>query len=292
MSVVNQPAQELTDQELEERAKLCFDLEQNVKAALQKGRQALWETAEALHKFDAENAWGPLGYENLSQWLADPEISMTSGTFYRLVSVHRKLIVQRKMQPEKVRGLELSKVAIVLPSIEKGKALLSEALGDVEKLGAKDLRDKYVKSDFDPAVTASEEDEQAEPEPEPESESEPDDDDVIEGRAIEPVDDAEDEMPTEVEWDDINERRKTRRQNLQKYIAGHTNWYPLEGVDGSAREHWRVPAEPPFNVEEAWATMLGELRSAADSGASQPRIPREVIIDGLRAWDSMRLPVP
>jgi hypothetical protein len=135
---------ELTDEEAEERAQRCYGLEQSIKAGLRAGREALWEVARSLHEFDEESGWSALGYEKLGDWLADPEVSMTRRTYYRLIGTHRELAA-RKVKPELLPALDVSKVDIVLPAVKAGRVALDDALEDVKELGARDLRDKYLK---------------------------------------------------------------------------------------------------------------------------------------------------
>lgn len=137
-------ARELSPQEQQQRAEACFKLDQWVRAGLRKGREALWETAEALYHFYEERAWSALGYESLSEWLADPEVGITSSTYYRMVRSWRELIVYRKVPMATVQALDQSKVDLVLPAIEQGRVKVDEALGDVVALGKRDLREKYV----------------------------------------------------------------------------------------------------------------------------------------------------
>ena len=131
---------EPTAEEREEIAAEAHGIDQAIRDALLEGRHALWRVAEGIHKFDAMAGWDWLGYENKSEWLADPEISMTSTTYYRLLGVWRELAVHRKIDPDEFTGLEISKVAIVLRQLQTGKITQKEALGDAGALGARDLR--------------------------------------------------------------------------------------------------------------------------------------------------------
>jgi hypothetical protein len=80
---------------------------------------------------------------------------MTTGTFYRLARTWRNLIVHRKVDPERVRLLDQSKVAIVTEGIVKGGSVtVDDALADAATLGWRDLRDKYAKVESTEADTA------------------------------------------------------------------------------------------------------------------------------------------
>jgi hypothetical protein len=136
-------ARELTPSEREARAKLCFQLHTNVLTALQAGRSALWRLAQALYEFEQERGWLELGYERRTEWLADPEITMTRATYYRLVRAWKVLRVERGLDFPTLGKLDVSKVDIVLPAIASGARKLEDALDDVETLGARDLRHVY-----------------------------------------------------------------------------------------------------------------------------------------------------
>lgn len=139
------PAKELSPAEAEERAEHCFALDQAVKESAQKGREALWELARALHEFDEEAAWSGLGYETLGEWLADSDVSLTRSTYFRLTQVYRELVLRRQLPMSTAAELEVSKVQIVLPKVKAGSVKLADAIADVKALGARDLRVKYMR---------------------------------------------------------------------------------------------------------------------------------------------------
>lgn len=116
-----------------------------IKAALADGREALWRLAEALHAFDEMRGWRDLGYRTLSEWLADADVAITRGTYYRLVKSWRKLVVERKVDADRVRLLDQSKVAIVVDRIAGNEVKVDDAFADVAALGTQDLRAKYAK---------------------------------------------------------------------------------------------------------------------------------------------------
>lgn len=136
-------ARDLTPEEQEAEARLCYELHRSVVSALQEGRAALWGLAEALHSFDEHAGWKRLGYDTKSEWLADPEVSMTQRTYSRLVRTWRVLHLRFGVDKPTLATLEVSKVDIVLPAIEKGSRSLRDALDDVQSLGARDLREEY-----------------------------------------------------------------------------------------------------------------------------------------------------
>jgi hypothetical protein len=136
-------AVEPSDTEVQDRAEHAYALDQRIKESLRAGRESLWDVAAAAHEFDDQAAWSALGYETIGDWLADPEVSMTRGTFYRIVRVYRELVVRRQLPVADLKELEVSKVDIVLGKVKSGEKSLDTALNDVKTLGARDLRDTY-----------------------------------------------------------------------------------------------------------------------------------------------------
>jgi hypothetical protein len=136
---------ELTQQEAEKRAEVAFQLNERVKDGLAAGREALWQVAEALYEFNEEAVWTALGYETLADWLADPDIGMTKSTYYRLTRMWRQLVIHRKITPAQIKLLEPSKVDIVLGAVEQGRVSVNKALADAKDMGARDLREVYMR---------------------------------------------------------------------------------------------------------------------------------------------------
>jgi hypothetical protein len=68
-----------------------------------------------------------------------------------MVSIYRELAVIRQVPEKTLADLDASKVDIVLPSVKAGNTNLKDALSDVQALGARDLREKYIKRP-DPAT--------------------------------------------------------------------------------------------------------------------------------------------
>jgi hypothetical protein len=192
---VQPEARELTPAEWEQGAQDAFAIEERIKTAMNDGREALWRMMEALYEFDEESAWRFLGFESLSEWLAQPEIGMTRTTYYRYVRTWRELAVIRKVSVPALAQVDPTKVDIVMPAVKAGRYNLNQAFADVQELGWRDLREKYVPK---PAVVAdpAEPDDDigqvdAQPADEAEWAAEPQDEppepEVINGTATEPA---------------------------------------------------------------------------------------------------------
>jgi hypothetical protein len=159
-------AKELSPDEAEVRAERCFELEKEIKAGLQAGREALWRVARAAHEFDEENGWTALGYENVTEWLADPEVGMTRSTYFRMVGAYRELVVKKQLPMETVAELDVSKVDVVLPRVKGGTVSLKTAIEDMKTLGWRDLRTKYLgRKDATPSAGTDDDESAAAPPP-------------------------------------------------------------------------------------------------------------------------------
>jgi hypothetical protein len=146
MAIEPSTARDLTDEEQEARAEFCTDLEDKIKGNLNGVRTNLWDLAHHLYEFDQEEGWSALGYETQQEWLAQPEIGMTRSAYFALVRRHRELVVVRQLPPATLAELDPSKVDIVMAAIEHNRGKLEDILDDVKTLGARDLRDNYVKN--------------------------------------------------------------------------------------------------------------------------------------------------
>lgn len=195
----------LSPDEAEERGKHCYELDQEFRAALREGRAAMWRAARAAHQLDEENGWTALGYETQAEYLADPEIGQSRSQFFRLVSLYREFVVQRKLPMATVEELDYTKADIVLPKVKAGSVKLTEAIDDVKALGARDLRDKYFeRKSPDVGTRAPSDDDYVAPPPNPTDDtpqwagSGPQEaaDDVVEGDVI----DAESESQEDAEF--------------------------------------------------------------------------------------------
>ena len=138
-------ARELSDEELQLAVDEAFAYERQVKEGLARGREALWQTAEALYEFSEVGGWRYLGgYETLGDWLADPEISLTRSTYFRLVETWREVVVRHEVDPATVRALDPSKVALTLPAVRDGRETMDGALDAAATNGWRDLRERYL----------------------------------------------------------------------------------------------------------------------------------------------------
>lgn len=136
-------SRDLTAEEQEARGQLCHDINDRIIESLSQGRVAMLELAHALYDFHQETGWSSLGFAKQEDWLAQPEINITTTDYFRLIRRWRELVVVRHIDTSRLAQLEPSKIDIVMPAIEDNKVSADDALHDAEALGARDLREKY-----------------------------------------------------------------------------------------------------------------------------------------------------
>jgi len=139
---VPHPARELSPEEHAERVEACRALDQQVKAGLRAGREALWRLAKALHEFDEENGWTALGFAKKDDWLAHPDVDLSYDQFQRLVRVYRET-ARRQADFVALQTTDLSKVDLVLPAVKEQRVSLDDALEHARTLSWRELRAEY-----------------------------------------------------------------------------------------------------------------------------------------------------
>ena len=284
--------QDQESQQAVAEAEEAYAVETQVKAAMAEGREALWRLAEALYAFDEMRGWLKLGHDNLSSWLADSDVTLTRGTYYRLVKTWRKLVVERHIDAGRVRLLDQSKVAIVVDQIADGKATVDDALADVEALGAQDLREKYYGPK--PEKPAKTDNGTSGHKPEgltPEEVAEMTDEDLEEIAAGEG--DVSDE-DREVAKAEIAQRAESNEPGEEPDPADDPEFKSLDGgeVDNELGAGTAEPEEATSPSAQALvdadALPWDEMKIAYQSGATFPRLSREVVGEFLQ-WHKTHL---
>jgi hypothetical protein len=137
------PARPPTQEEALQESEQAFGVAQELVNAINAVRADMWVVAHWCYEADEQVVWLKLGYETKGEWLAQPEIHMTRGTFDRMVRVYRETVVARRLDAPTLEHLDPSKVDIVLAKVNKREVTFKQAISDVESLGAQDLREKY-----------------------------------------------------------------------------------------------------------------------------------------------------
>lgn len=119
-----------------------------LKSAWRESHVANWKLAKAIFDFHEGGFWKWLGYATLEQYLAEPDLGMSRGYFFKLSQTWRDLVEVKQIAPDRLEHLELSKVAEVRKAIMDGKVPVDKGLDDAEAMGQRDLREHYGKRDF------------------------------------------------------------------------------------------------------------------------------------------------
>ena len=136
-------ARELSPDEADALVHRAFETERAIKADLAALHADTWTLAKHLYEFREQRGWTLLGYGTLNEFLAQPEIGISSRWFFRLAQMWRDLVEVKQVSAPTLRDLEPSKVQEVMPAIMSGTVKPDDALADAKALGFRDLREKY-----------------------------------------------------------------------------------------------------------------------------------------------------
>lgn len=281
----------MQDQNAAAEAEEAFAVETQIKAAMRDGRDALWRLMEALYAFDEKRGYLALGHENLSAWLADPEVSMTRTTYYRFVKTWGKLHVERKIDSERLRQLDASKASLVVDVIVAGKAPVDEVLSDVEELGARDLREKYLPpakpKQVEPAKTDDDDDSGLQVEHEPlgeEAVAEIPDDEL---RAIVQDEERYSEEERQLAANEIMFRAAPADPDVNAEPESEADEEPVSG-EVLPPEEEQTTSPTAQAVVDAEALPWDQLEQAFLTNVPNPRIPRSVL-EAFLSWRETHL---
>jgi hypothetical protein len=268
-------ATELEPSEVEQRQKLAYGLDQKIRVVMRRGREALWDLAEALYEFNEARGWTAMDCDSLNEWLADPELGMKASTYRRYVKLWRDTVVKRQLDVETLRQLDISKFDVVLPSVDKGFATIEQAVHDVGSMGMADLREQYY-GGKDPAAAH---DDPIEGTATPTSGDRVKERDAGEPSAAKPVAPAviQAEHPMTTEWAEVVKTAKSRKTSITKHVTQRTSWERCGKGDGNDVMDWIVPMRAEIRA------MYRELCDVIDSGQPNPRIDAAIVRAGLQA---------
>jgi hypothetical protein len=120
----------------------AWDLQSEVIAQVA-GQRASWiMLASRLAEFHAGAGWLLLSHDSFNEWLGQPEISLGRAEAYAMIGAWRDLVVDRGVDPSRLEGLDVSKVAVILPAVRGGRDI-EDALSACETLSRSDLRAEY-----------------------------------------------------------------------------------------------------------------------------------------------------
>lgn len=127
----------------ERAAKKAYEVESKIKTGTGAIKQVWIALAGHLHEFYTGRMWEPLGHDKFETWLGAPELGLKRSQTYQLIEVYEEFVVKRDVTQEDLAGLDMSKLAVVLPALKKDEVELEEALADCEELSRSSLREKY-----------------------------------------------------------------------------------------------------------------------------------------------------
>lgn len=127
----------------ERAAQKAHEVESKIKTGTGAIKQVWIALAGHLHEFYTGRMWEPLGHDKFESWLGTPELGLKRSQTYQLIEVYEEFVVKRDVTQEDLAGLDMSKLAVVLPALRKGDVDLEEVLADCETLSRSALREKY-----------------------------------------------------------------------------------------------------------------------------------------------------
>lgn len=128
----------------ESDASVAFSAEQEIKQTIKRMKADWIVLAQQLYEFVEAEHWRALGYDSIGEWMASPEIDLEYRQMYVYMEIYRDLVIAKKVKPERLGELQVSRVREVVGAVRKGLVPVKEALNDAESLGRQDLREKYA----------------------------------------------------------------------------------------------------------------------------------------------------
>lgn len=121
----------------------AFKVDQRIKA-INAEMKGLWvELAANLYVFMEGEMWRDLGYETSGAYYADPDVDINIRHAYDLIAAYKQLVIDRGVEPEDLKQLEVSKVKEALPAIRREQVTWEEAKADIQALSKSSLITKY-----------------------------------------------------------------------------------------------------------------------------------------------------
>lgn len=106
--------------------------------------RGLWMVAaKACYGLQQSQGWQQLGYDSLNEYLAQPELGIERGVFFKLVRIWDRFHVKAGIPVERLVDSDWSKLAETVKALDAGAVTADEAVSDAAALGFRDLREKY-----------------------------------------------------------------------------------------------------------------------------------------------------
>jgi len=118
----------------------AWTVDQRIKQ-IKKATESLYvELAHSLYEFHDGEMWATLGYDSLTEYFSDPDVQLDPRWAYNLIAIYRQLVVERGVDENRLKELEVSKVTEALPAIRRGQVSVDEAFADIKALSKRDLK--------------------------------------------------------------------------------------------------------------------------------------------------------
>jgi hypothetical protein len=140
--ILKEPAVDRRSTE-EIEAAAAYQVDQRIKKIV-RNMKGLWlDLGAELYLFKQGRMWEKLGYESFSSYVADVDTDIEPRYAYSLAEMYEQLVIERGVDPERLKELNVSKVRTVLPAIRREQVTIEEGFSDAEALTKRDLELKY-----------------------------------------------------------------------------------------------------------------------------------------------------
>ena len=95
------------------------------------------EAAAVLSEMEEGEVWRELDYPSWKSFVGDPDLDLSTGYVSTAINIHRKFILEFKINPEEIAEIGWSKVAMILPVVTKEN--VEELLGAAQGNSKSDL---------------------------------------------------------------------------------------------------------------------------------------------------------
>lgn len=129
--------------DVEGKARIAHEAHALVLEGQQLARRGLATAAAGCHALHASEGWRALGFETLSEYLAQPEVEFSRSEFYRLCAIHQAYVLDGGLAPDVIAGASPTKLELPIPAIEQGVVSAGQAAADAESMTRNDLRVHY-----------------------------------------------------------------------------------------------------------------------------------------------------
>lgn len=137
------PNGEVIDTRLQGQAAEAFTAHQLIVGGQQMARAGLDAICRGCHEMRDSRGWLALGYETLSEYLAQPDVELSKSEFERAADIWQTYVLDGGAAPELLHGAGPSKLEVPLHALKQGVVTVEQAAADAESMTRKDLREHY-----------------------------------------------------------------------------------------------------------------------------------------------------